>query len=75
MAVNRLIYAGVLVLSAVFYFASGSWYAWLLLALILALPLLSLLVSLPAMLSCRLETSISDCTPGLFCLCPRCRSV
>lgn len=60
MAVNRLIYAGVLVLSAVFYFASGSWYAWLLLALILALPLLSLLVSLPAMLSCRLETSMAE---------------
>ena len=33
MAVNRLLYLGLLVLSAVFYFASGVWVSWLLLLL------------------------------------------
>lgn len=60
MAVNRLLYAGMLVLSAVFYFASGTWISWLLLVLVLSLPLASLLVSLPAMLSCRLEMAMPD---------------
>ena len=60
MAVNRLLYLGLLVLSAVFYFASVSWFSWLLLVLMLALPLLSLLASLPAMLSCRLEAGLPD---------------
>ena len=65
MAVNRLLYGGVLILSVVFYFASNidpfeSWHSWILLALVLALPLLSLLVSLPAMLSCRLEASMAE---------------
>ncbi len=60
MAVNRLLYLGLLVLSAVFYFASASWFSWLLLVLLLALPLLSLLASLPAMLSCRLEADLPD---------------
>ena len=60
MAVNRLLYAGLLVLSAVFYFASMTWFSWLLLVLLLAAPLLSLLISLPAMLSCRLEASMAE---------------
>ena len=65
MAVNRLLYGGVLVLSAVFYFFTNidpekCWYSWILLVLVLALPILSLLVSLPAMLSCRLEASMAD---------------
>lgn len=60
MAVNRMLYAGLLILSLVFYFASGIWFSWLLLVLVLALPLLSLLLSLPAMLSCRLEASLPE---------------
>lgn len=60
MAVNRLLYAGLLVLSAVFYFASMTWFSWLLLVLLLAVPILSLLISLPAMLSCRLRASIPE---------------
>ena len=61
MAVNRFLYGGVLVLSVAFYFVSHeSWYAWLLLILLLALPFVSLLVSLPAMLSCRLEAAMAD---------------
>lgn len=60
MAVNRLLYLGLLVLSAVFYFASSLWISWLLLVLVLALPILSLLCSLPAMLSCRLEARLPE---------------
>ena len=60
MAVNRLLYGGLLVLGTVYYFASATWFSWLLLVLILALPILSLLVSLPAMLSCRLEAIMTD---------------
>ena len=60
MAVNRLLYLGLLVLSAVFYFASLTWFSWLLLVLLLAAPILSLLVSLPAMLSCRLDAHMPE---------------
>ncbi|MBR7009677.1 MAG: DUF58 domain-containing protein [Oscillospiraceae bacterium] len=60
MAVNRLLYLGLLVLSAVFYFASGVWVSWLLLLLTVFLPILSLLLSLPAMFSCRLTASMPD---------------
>ena len=60
MAVNRLLYLGLLVLSAVFYFASLTWFSWLLLVLLLAAPILSLLVSLPAMLSCRLDARMPE---------------
>lgn len=64
MAVNRLLYAGLLVLSTVFYFATANqpsnWYAWLLLILIMVLPPVSLLLSLPAMLRCRLEAAMAE---------------
>ena len=60
MAINRLLYLGLLILCLVFYFASGVWFAWLLLVLVVALPILTLLVSLPAMLSCRLDATMAD---------------
>lgn len=60
MVVNRLLYLALLLLSLIFYFASSVWFAWLLLVLIAVLPLLSLLVSLPAMLSCRLYATLAD---------------
>ncbi len=64
MAVNRLLYLGLLVLSSVFYFATSNqpanWHAWLLLVLVLVLPPVSLLVSLPAMLRCRLEADMAE---------------
>ncbi|MBR3077586.1 MAG: DUF58 domain-containing protein [Oscillospiraceae bacterium] len=60
MAVNRLLYGALLVLSVVYYFASATWFSWLLLVLILALPILSLLLSLPAMLSCRLDAVMAE---------------
>ena len=58
MAFNRLLYLTLLVLSVAFYFASGVWFSWLLVVLMLALPLAALLMSLPAMLGCRLEASL-----------------
>ena len=60
MAANRILYLGVLVLCAVFYFASGIWFSWVLLVLIIALPVLSFLLSLPAMLSCRFSAQSPD---------------
>lgn len=60
MAINRLLYLGLLILSLIFYFASSVWFSWLLLILVLALPILTLLVSLPAMLSCRLNATMAD---------------
>ena len=60
MAINRLLYLGLLILSLVFYFASNVWFSWLLLILVLILPFVTLLVSLPAMLSCRLDATMAD---------------
>lgn len=60
MAINRLLYSGLLILSLIFYFASGIWFSWLLLVLVLALPVVSLLVSLPAMLSCHLDATMAS---------------
>lgn len=60
MAVNRLLYFGLLMLSAVFYFASSLWFSWLLVVLLLATPIVSLLVSLPAMLSCKFSSSLPE---------------
>ena len=60
MAIHRLLYLGLLILSLVFYFASNVWFSWLLLILVLILPFVTLLVSLPAMLSCRLDATMAD---------------
>ncbi len=48
---NRLIYLGAVVVSTVFYIAYGEWISWFVLMWVLTLPWLSLLVSLPAMLT------------------------
>lgn len=58
MAVNRMFYAAALVGSIVFYFASSTWFSWLVLLLMLALPILSLLLSLPAVLTARLTADL-----------------
>ena len=60
MASNRLLYLALLILAGAFYFASGVWFAWILLVLLLAAPWVSLLVSLPAMLSCRLSVGLEE---------------
>ncbi len=60
MVINRLLYLALLILSLVFYFASGIWISWLLLFLVAILPLLTLLISLPAMLSSRLQATMAE---------------
>ena len=60
MASNRILYLGVLIVCATFYFASGIWFSWIFLVLIAAMPVLSLLISLPAMLSGRLMVQMPD---------------
>lgn len=60
MVINRLLYLALLILSLVFYFASGIWFSWLLLVLAVSLPILTLVISLPAMLSCKMEANMLD---------------
>ncbi len=55
MGVNRLLYLLALAACLVFYFASGVWFSWILLVAVAALPWLSLLLSLPAMLTARIQ--------------------
>jgi len=53
MAANRIVYLAALVGAVVFFWAYREWLSWLLLMLVVFLPWLSLLLSLPAMLSVR----------------------
>ena len=55
MAERRILYLTALVAGLVFFWAYRQWASWILLMVIAALPLLSLLVSLPAMLRMRLR--------------------
>lgn len=50
---RRILYLAVLVGCLVFYWANREWISWLLLLTVLGLPWLSLLLSLPSMVSCR----------------------
>lgn len=52
---RRIIYLACLVGSVIFYFAYQQWLAAFFLSVMVFLPLFSLLVSLPAMLTCRVE--------------------
>ena len=54
MAGRRLVYLAVLSGCGIFYIAYGEWFSYLALMLVLLLPWLSLVLSLPAMLSFRL---------------------
>ena len=58
MAVNRMCYCACLTGSLAFYFASRTWFSWVVLLLVLGLPVLSLLLSLPGMLSARLSAEL-----------------
>lgn len=60
MAGRRFLYLTVLLGCLVFYIAYGEWLAWLLLVVIMALPWLSLLISLPAMLRFRISAAGAD---------------
>ena len=55
MAVRRTLWLSVQILCIVFYWAYREWLSWLLLMAAVSLPWLSLLLSLPAMLTCRLQ--------------------
>ena len=52
-----LLYLVAVILCTVFYFAYLQWFAWLLLVGVLCLPVVGLLVSLPAMLTLRVSVS------------------
>ena len=62
MALNRFLYLCVLGLAVVFYFASTAWVSWVLLVAVAALPWVSLLFSLPALLTCRVAASLPPVT-------------
>ena len=65
MAAKRLGYLAALSGCIVFYLAYGEWFSWLLLVLMLLLPWLSLLLSLPGMLSFRISLEgAEDLPPG-----------
>ncbi len=55
MAERRLIYLAAAFGCLVFYWAYREWLSWIFLMVTLGLPLLSLILSLPAMLLCRVE--------------------
>jgi len=57
MVARRIIYLLALLGSVVFYWAYREWLSWFVLMLLLLLPWFSLLISLPALLSCRAEVA------------------
>ncbi|MBR4700539.1 MAG: DUF58 domain-containing protein [Oscillospiraceae bacterium] len=62
MALNRFLYCMSLLLAVVFYFASSAWASWVLLLMIAVLPWVSLIFSLPAILTCRITASLQAMT-------------
>lgn len=58
MAPNRILYLFALVASASFYFASNMWESWVVVLVVLALPWVSLIMSLPAIVKVRLQASL-----------------
>ena len=60
MTSRRIIYLGVLAGCLVFYFCYQQWLSWILLLMVSILPLLSLLLSLPAMLQFRAEVEAPE---------------
>ena len=60
MAERRITYLAFLAGALVFYWAYREWLSWMLLMCVLGTPWVSLLLSLPAMLRCRLQVS---CVP------------
>lgn len=60
---RRIWYLSVLVGCGIFYIAYGEWFSWVALLTVLALPWLSLLLSLPAILSFRIEAGGAGALP------------
>lgn len=77
MAGRRILYLLVWVGCMVFFWAYQQWFAWLTLVAVVALPLFSLLISLPAMVTAKLELHLPhSLTMGTPCVAMlRCRSV
>ena len=77
MAGRRIAGLAALAGGIVFYIAYGEWFSWLLLILLLTLPWVSLVLSLPMMLTFRAELegarTVSAGTPGQLRLRGRCR--
>lgn len=74
MAKNRIMYLLAWVSSVVFFCAYQKWFAWLTLVAMVCLPFFSLLISLPAMVTARLEMRLpvsvpvhTPCVPELTC--------
>ena len=68
MAKNRVIYLLAWAGCMIFFCAYQKWFAWLTLVAVVCLPFFSLLVSLPAMLTARLELKLPDSVPvGTAC--------
>lgn len=55
MAARRIVYLAALGAVTVFYAAYGEWFSWIALLATVVLPWVSLLLSLPAMCTCRIE--------------------
>lgn len=62
MAANRILYLISLIGTVFFFFASNIWVSWILLMMVIALPWISLLFSLPAILKCRLIAGLPEVT-------------
>jgi len=62
MGFNRFLFITALLAAGVFFLASGVWFSWVLLLLIAALPWLSLLFSLPAILRVRMHAQLPERT-------------
>lgn len=60
---RRICYLSVLMGCGVFYIAYGEWFSWLTLLIVLGLPWLSLLLSLPAIVSFRMEADGASALP------------
>lgn len=77
MAARRILYLLTWIGCMVFFWAYQQWFAWFALVAVLALPLFSLLISLPAMITARLELQLPEAlTVGTPCVpAIRCRSV
>lgn len=76
MATRRIIYLFAWIAALVFFCAYQQWFAWLTLLIVVCLPIFSLLISLPAMLTARLELRLpAHLTAGIPCqLALECRS-
>lgn len=60
MTARRIIYLLAWIGCLVFFYAYQQWFAWFALIAVISLPIFSLLVSLPAMLTARLEVNVPE---------------